>query len=595
MGGYSIRLAGPSACQELPLHPAVHGDITRELLEARQGCPPKFRAEDRYTPELLRQDGSPLGRFSLLINGQPLADTENVPLFRDAGAGLVRLGAVVEGELWESQWLAVVGKKASPGPALAQMIEQVYARSSPLYQGLGPELAPGGESSLLARVKLAWRILEAYRRNFPRFRDRGVYTVTPQAQLRSFQRLPAVSRGTLRYIACHPEELEPAPGPGGIRAKGRSWQPRRALAPVPKSSGDTEENRAVLNFLYTVAQSLERLRRELEALDQSLTAPGRGEEVCSHQALEAIFHRLFRHSLSRLPALGAGLWEQLRKYQGLLGLGPELLSRPPRPGAACLSLPHYREIFSLEEKWLRLPQADIREEKHLCAMLTSWVVYERYVLIRLLEQLGRLGPLLQIQRLRYSEEGLYANTECNNLFVFGLPGGGTAALYYQPKIGKRPEPRGLGLYRTGGRRLLLDAGLRAQGMPPRRAAPFPGAGRQVQPPMGRAGLSGPGAGGKIPAVPLPGRGGGPAGWALYSCRQKLWGQALPLPAGGLGQHRVPAGTGPNPHPPARGGGRGLSGAGSWTDCRVEFGNSSPERTSPEETCCQNSPLFLSET
>ena len=449
MGGYSIRLAGPSACQELPLHPAVHGDITRELLEARQGCPPKFRAEDRYTPELLRQDGSPLGRFSLLINGQPLADTRNVPLFRDAGAGLVRLGAVVEGELWESQWLAVVGKKASPGPELAQMIEQVYARSSPLYQGLGPELKPGGESSLFSRVQLAWRILEAYRKNFPRFRDRGVYTVTPQAQLRSFQRLPAVSRGTLRYIACHPEELEPAPGPGGIRAKGRSWQPRRALAPVPESSGDTEENRAVLNFLYTVAQSLERLRRELEALDQSLTAPGRGEEVCSHQALEAIFHRLFRHSLSRLPALGAGLWEQLRKYQGLLGLGPELLSRPPRPGAACLSLPHYREIFSLEEKWLRLPQADIREEKHLCAMLTSWVVYERYVLIRLLEQLSRLGPLLQAQRLEYREEGLYTNTECNNLFVFGLPKGRTAALYYQPKIGKNPEPGGPGLYRAG--------------------------------------------------------------------------------------------------------------------------------------------------
>ena len=355
----------------------------------------------------------------------------------------------MEGELWESQWLAVVGKKASPGPELAQMIEQVYARSSPLYQGLGPELKPGGESSLFSRVQLAWRILEAYRKNFPRFRDRGVYTVTPQAQLRPFQRLPAVSRDTLRYIACHPEELEPAPGPEGIRAKGRRWQPRRALAPVPESSGDTEENRAVLNFLYTVAQSLERLRRELEALDQSLTAPGRGEEVCSHQALEAIFHRLFRHSLSRLPALGAGLWEQLRKYQGLLGLGPELLSRPPRPGAACLSLPHYREIFSLEEKWIRLPQADIREEKHLCAMLTSWVVYERYVLIRLLEQLSRLGPLLQAQRLEYREEGFYTNTECNNLFVFGLPKGRTAALYYQPKIGKNPEPGGPGLYRAG--------------------------------------------------------------------------------------------------------------------------------------------------
>ena len=431
MDEYKIKLGD----KELALSAAENMPSAEELLSSVDNGREKVEAKTQYKVTLTC-NGSVKEPFDLEVNGFPVTKRYD-KIFQHSGAGLAQLCVKVDGLELYSDWVTVtVDEKTAEREhqLLTPMIEEIYAPENYnlLYSDIGPNLRPANETPLTARASMARLILETFRRLFPSFRDHGVSAVLPGERVGGFERLRAVTPRTVAYIARHPSELEPAVR--GISAAGRTWQPRRTLIGVPGPSPDTYENRAVLGFIRHLTASLSKIKTDLETKSSMVN-----DNLPAKIAVE-----LMKKKIAAFPELITGFKELGRQFAELWDLDAPPLAAAPRPTPVFLNVPHYRELFSLMEKWYRLPQRSENDDRQLLAMMSSFLVYERYVLVRLIRYFKKQGELVSSKLVTRGASGVYRDPECNNVYEFDI-NGEQVYLYYQPQIWHTTNETGLHL------------------------------------------------------------------------------------------------------------------------------------------------------
>ncbi len=357
-------------------------------------------------------------------------------------------------------YMPVLVRKGALNDSVCAMMRYVAEHEeSLLYQGETKprafvDIKEKGSARLEAKLQLAARIAECYEANYGYFKSNHRTHIEKAAAVEYVERLPLITPDALRYIANHPQYLQAAHAPQGIRIAKRTYQPSKALSLRNVSTADIYENRVVLGFLRYMLDELRELRAHCERLLELLsfqTLPAM-EYVDSSRYLFAESRQVLadgEKQLSQLSDTYARLW---RMYHDALSIAGEKLTAPPLPTPLFLSLPAYHQLFEGMYQWFHYGVYDFAKERFLLSFVKASALYESYLLVKLVAYVQTRGyRLIEKKRCHYpvAKSWLYQNTRCANTYRFS-DGQRELTLYYQPVIFDSDQSgvNAIGLYRN---------------------------------------------------------------------------------------------------------------------------------------------------
>lgn len=474
MSEYSISLITAAASEQIsPLHP--QGGVI-SVAEINQSTLLPVFFDYQYYGTLLCPDSQSVTEFEFYVNDQ-FVETQFVPesgkfsiidptdqrIFREC-YGLVQLSVSFsdsEGShQLESNYFQVMIRKGMQNDSVSRMVDYIYQNCEALLydKSIFPQelanLKEGETKTIETCLQLLRRIYQIYDKNYREFQQNSRYAIVHEERVDCFEKLRFISSPTLQYIVRHPEELQPVTSIGGIRLQKQSYQPRHTLVTATTPSFDIYENRVVLGFLYTLLSEIEKMKKGILVLIQQLPSKERtiGEYISSSQLVYLGVRKRLERYQNELHTLKLRYQELFQSYSSVFCISPEKLFKEPRPTAIFMSLPHYRAIFDSVLAWFRVGAYDLRDERYLLSFLRVSMIYERYVLTKLIQYLESEGfQLVDAYRKIYNTPpgSLYSNTTCNNIFCF-KSSHGNLTLFYQPIIysGNSPYKNDTGLYRN---------------------------------------------------------------------------------------------------------------------------------------------------
>ena len=294
-----------------------------------------------------------------------------------------------------------------------------------------------GYQNLETKIGLAGQIADKYASNS------GYFMVNSRTQI---EKTPAVDHiekvryftpDTLRYIASHPEHLKRVNSEAGVRVDKWMYHPQKALSPQNTFSYNVYENRVILSFLQKMIYEIDNLRAKCEAMVGGTDDEKDGDYRYSAPFKFAKPGKLLKESAQRLRLLKNRYDKLLHIYERELGVSPEPLLSKPRPTPVFLNIPQYKEIFMLIYKWFDEGIYASSEEKYMMPLAKMPVLYERYLLAKMISYFKNEGYELEDEFLfKYKSKSsweYFKNPEINDKFIFEK-NGFYVTLYYQPVI-----------------------------------------------------------------------------------------------------------------------------------------------------------------
>ena len=307
--------------------------------------------------------------------------------------------------------------------------------------------------SVLAKLALAEETSRFYENNFGYFKSNCRFNVKETHSVESIEKLQKMTPETLKYIAMHPEELQPMVGSTGIRANAKNYYPKKAMIPVQNISTDIYENQVIVGFLSTIIEDLREINKKLNGLIMRIPDQ-RGVEGPYIHSASIVLKRTEKTLIEKAERSEELLkkFETLRNlYQAVLNVSRIEVINPPKPTAIFLSVPNYNMIFSSICKWFNYGEYDTSEEAFMLSFVNLSSLYELFTLCRILNDLNSMGYVMDrsSKHTYLVEKGsLFKNSDCINTFVFNKDDE-VLSLFYQPVIYKGGNRNNrTGLYRN---------------------------------------------------------------------------------------------------------------------------------------------------
>lgn len=148
----------------------------------------------------------------------------------------------------ETEYIQVMVRKGRQNDSVRRMTEYICRQNSELLNSrqLLPRNASGlknaVQKTMEVRILLLEQISSVCEENFRHFKMNSRFCTIAEERVDQFEKLQYVSRNTLQYIACHPEELQRIPHPSGIKMGNH----QRLLC--------SQQNWLISQYLYLVSQ-----------------------------------------------------------------------------------------------------------------------------------------------------------------------------------------------------------------------------------------------------------------------------------------------------------------------------------------------------
>ena len=319
------------------------------------------------------------------------------------------------------------------------------------------QLQQEGRQTFEAQMLLAENIATIYQSSYPYFKANSRFRIEKQPTVGQLERLQYIHQQTLSYMVCHPEHLQEIGSEGGISVNMRSYQPRKVLYFENVPTYDTYENRAILGFLRTMMEEISRLYQQcVQLLEQIPTQDSEQGEYDSYLFMCQPTRNHLQQKAQRLLELQDTFSTLWGIYQTAFGFDAQPTTELPQATAVFLSIPQYHRIFECIYQWFCYGAPDTQQERFMLSFVRMSALYEKYLLIKLVEYLETKGYILQEKRPFHYKMPVeeypwkYQNTDIPNTYHFEKEGQ-RVTLYYQPVLYHRDfagETNGIDLRRN---------------------------------------------------------------------------------------------------------------------------------------------------
>ena len=333
-----------------------------------------------------------------------------------------------------TDYISVMVRNGLQNESVQRMASYVYKNDDLLFGGesINVDKAYNNQKSLDVRIFLLKDFVRAFKVNYPQFKNNSQFTTVQSERIDRFEKLRNFTANTIKFIAQHPDELQLHNFEAGLKINRYNYQPVRTLITNNVTSYDIMENRAIIDFLYTLLDEIRYIKNEISQLVSNLQE----KPVMIDNYVESnffVYANAAENLNSKLPELNK-LENQYSKllanYSAIYDIKGVKMLTLPKPTIIFLSLPQYRKVYDCMTKWFKLGAFNPDEEKHIFQFLKISTLYEEYVLLKL---------------INYLRDSNFNLTKHDNEYSF-IHNDYKFTIYYQPVIYNRQNQ--IGLYRN---------------------------------------------------------------------------------------------------------------------------------------------------
>ena len=330
-----------------------------------------------------------------------------------------------------TDYISVMVRSGLQNESVQRMASYVYKNNDLLFDSepINFNKAYNNQKSLDVRLLLLKEFVRAFKVNYPQFKNNSQFTTVQAERIDRFEKLRNFTANTIKFIAQHPDELQLNGFGAGIQINLCNYQPVRTLITNNVTSYDIMENRAIIDFLYTLLDEIRYIKNEITQLVSNLQE----KPVIIDNYVESnffVYSNAADHLNSKLPELNkleSQYSKLLANYSAIYNIKGVKMITLPKPTIIFLSMPQYRQIYDCMTKWFKLGAFNPDEEKHIFQFLKISTLYEEYVLLKL---------------INYLRDSNFDVTKHDNEYSF-VHGDYKFTIYYQPMIYNRQNSTGL--------------------------------------------------------------------------------------------------------------------------------------------------------
>ena len=320
-------------------------------------------------------------------------------------------------------------------------------------------LRPKSGRYLDAYIELLKGIMNRYRENFCFFKVHAYHKIEYQKKIISYEKIRRCAQSDFQWLMQNADCFAPVNQNVGIQYQNKNYIPNNILGDEQYKNFDIYENQVVVNFLRTVLQNCDYVKRELSkqitSKNEILRKQVNVQNTYSFSILTQKSESLekWHKQLLDLKREFQILWVQ---YSKLLPLRQStLIKHLPHTTKVFQEVRHYRDIFDVVRKWFDFGEFSIARINAMLKIKTIDTLYEYYCLYQILEMLLSKGwkPITYGDFAYYFNYGSgYGNSGlddevCNTYSL--QKGDSEITLYYQPKIFGWDRPNNkIQLFRT---------------------------------------------------------------------------------------------------------------------------------------------------
>ena len=332
--------------------------------------------------------------------------------------------------------------------SLGLMVEYIVDKNSNLLNVpirnkkslINKALKQSSVKTLRTEVQLLKEIIECYKKNIGYFMRDLKYKVISGKKLEDFENVAYIDLETINHIISYPEELYSVDYPTGIRVFKQNYVPRRTITTTINYDYNIYENQVILGFIFYLVNYIRDRVKEVEAY------VGKHNSVYSIVRVKNYYYIWYLHQMKDMLKHIEDIYYQYRQIMKCEIINIDSICKPSK---IFLSQHHYREIYTVIQKWFEEGNYNFIEDDIMAEFLTADQIYEYYCLLNFIDIINELGfkskkkpDSFCYPKCRYTYSG-------DNTFVFEDMNGRTeVVLYYQPVLYSDRFENKIELFRT---------------------------------------------------------------------------------------------------------------------------------------------------
>ena len=340
-----------------------------------------------------------------------------------------------------SEYVAVLIKSTDTNKTLDLMLKYIYENQVDILQrdvkrtGISKNIDEPC-NDFWSQILLFEEIANVYENNYGYFMANCRYKLEKIEVLDRVEKLQEVDLKTIQYITQHPEYLKSSVL--GIKNGHQYFLPSKTLMMQKRITNDIYENQLVVSFLEHILDEICLLSKKINDYIKLIRIESESEDgyIVSPYLLYVNARTVLIEFVERLSKLEKKYQQLLMSYVSILKVKRIPMVKCPEPSAIFMNIPQYNRIYICILRWFSKKGYDLINERIMLNFINAPLVYEAYVLIKLINQIKGSGYTLKESKLvSYPRRAnwLYKNQNYNNTFIF-VSEDAKITLYYQPVI-----------------------------------------------------------------------------------------------------------------------------------------------------------------
>lgn len=371
--------------------------------------------------------------------------------------GIVKLEVIVEGRSYITQNLKIIMREESFSKELRNMIDYIYDNCDNYlyeehkYSKTSVGINQNNNVSIDSKLSLLNNIYDVYIKSYNFLKFSAQRKLINVDKIGTFNDLQSIKPDTIRYIANHPEELQPVNYNSGIILNKQYYQPQKTLINSISYSSDIYENQIIVGFLKTIVNDLKNIKSTIEMHRQQLKKPySKDGYIDSTYYIFTRNNKMLDEYLESIDQSVQKFQKMFLEYKNILKVKDVTVIGVPNFTNIFRKLNPYNTIYQEISKWFNCGNYDMTKSELLLSFITVSKIYEYYCLLKINKSIENCGyASLSSYSFKYEENKYYKNTNYNNTFVFAKEDY-KLTLYFQPVINgeNRKKTNAINLFRN---------------------------------------------------------------------------------------------------------------------------------------------------
>ena len=303
-----------------------------------------------------------------------------------------------------------------------------------------------------SQVSLLEEIANIYEALFGYFKANCRFKLEKHETVDRVEKLQYIDAKTTYYIAQHPELLKQQTR--GIKVGKEYYLPNKTLMLQNVLTQDIYENQVVVGFLDRVSIFTSELKKKIDSYLDLIKIENHADEgyIFSSYILFLNAQEMLNSYKSRIDDVMDKFNYLVHAYHSTMKVNPIDCISMPKASPIFWEVPQYNRIYTCIVKWYGCIGYDLRNEQMMLRFINAPMIYEAYVLIKLIKAIQKTGfELLDAYCFEYpkNDSWLFESKDFNNTYIFSR-GNEKLTLYYEPIIYDElhAERNNINLYRN---------------------------------------------------------------------------------------------------------------------------------------------------